>query len=54
MKNKLKPCPFCGDKAKLFEDYSGLFTVQCEKCGISTLLKRNSEEVIADWNRRIG
>lgn len=50
--NKLKPCPFCNGKAKIYYDYSNFALVQCTKCGISTLHKPNEHEVIKDWNTR--
>ena len=48
----LLPCPFCGGKASLYEDYTGHWLVQCDSCGISTLKKGSIEAVILDWNRR--
>lgn len=50
---KLKPCPFCGGKAGIYPDYLGFYTVQCNKCGIRTLRKREESEVMNDWNRRV-
>lgn len=50
---KLKPCPFCGGKAGVYQDYHGFYTVQCDKCGIGTLHKYDEIEVINDWNRRV-
>ena len=62
MPNELKPCPFCGGKAKLYNqkviggyDYS---YVICDSCGIRTLKYEVSTEYCAkdkateDWNRR--
>ena len=52
IKNKIKPCPFCGAKAKMYYNYSNFALIQCTKCGISTLYKPSEEEVIKDWNTR--
>lgn len=59
---KLKPCPFCGERAKIKVNPSTLHaTVICEKCSVT--MKKNYkgakriEEVLMelmanDWNRR--
>ena len=62
MPNELKPCPFCGGEAKLYNqkvvggyDYS---YVQCKKCHIQTACYDistdycSSEMATEDWNRR--
>ena len=62
MTDKLKPCPFCGGQAKLFNtrvqggyDYS---YVQCLKCSIHTAKYDvsvnycSSEKATEAWNRR--
>lgn len=43
---KLKPCPFCGDRAW----FSG-FVVQCKSCGAS-LIKQERGAAIEAWNTR--
>lgn len=48
----LKPCPFCGSKAKLYEAYDSSFSVQCEICGNRTLTYRTPEEARQKWNNR--
>lgn len=58
---KLKPCPFCGGKAKL-KSYelkepaaSTLYWVACSKCFAKTTSKLFSEvEAINKWNMRYG
>lgn len=52
--DKLKPCPFCGGKADIYEDncYSQ-FYVQCGVCGCSTVLDCCEENVVAAWNMRV-
>ena len=52
--DKLKPCPFCGGEAELYEDdCSSKFYVCCEACGCSTALHWREEYVIEVWNRRV-
>ena len=54
MENKnLKPCPFCGCKADLWQDYTGFWLVECGCCGVRTLIKNSKNLVIRDWNRRV-
>ncbi len=50
----LKPCPFCGGAAELYdpESYPGLQKVCCRECGIDTPLISDNE-AIAAWNRRV-
>lgn len=49
---KLKPCPFCGGKAKLHQAFDYTYCVQCDKCWVTTLHKHKAEEVVRAWNRR--
>lgn len=49
---KLKPCPFCGCKAELFQDYMGWFVVECAVCGNGTLHFAKSDGAVNAWNRR--
>ena len=50
---KLKPCPFCGGEAELYEDgiFSGAF-VYCKKCGTLKGYYLETEKAIEAWNRR--
>lgn len=56
---ELKPCPFCGDKARLF--VNGGVRVLCSKCYASTKILTDEleyssnavEAVIEAWNRRV-
>lgn len=56
--NDLKPCPFCGGKARLF--VNGGVRVICSKCCVGTMILTDSlayesnavETVIKAWNRR--
>lgn len=49
----LLPCPHCGGKAGVYEDYTGWWLVQCDKCGASTMKKGTAEECVEAWNRRV-
>jgi len=57
-KPELKPCPFCGGKAKLMQSLTG-FSVECLGCGIATPKAPTSmtqydpvDVVVVTWNRR--
>ena len=57
--NELKPCPFCGGKAKLeFDDEAcyhggrGLDFVECKKCHAKSALADSEIEAITLWNNR--
>lgn len=57
MKTELKPCPFCGGKAKFDEQYKGIYVVRCSVCGIRVMesaIFAEPEEIIGAWNRRAG
>ena len=50
----LKPCPFCGGKAKeRYEYLNGVF-VRCNECGISTHVFSSQGAATRAWNRRVG
>ena len=56
--NDLKPCPFCGGKARLF--VNGGVRVICSKCYVGTMILTDNmecesnavETAIKAWNRR--
>lgn len=54
MPNELKPCPFCGGKATLWEDVGAdrPFNVLCG-CGGRVGWFETEEETIDAWNRRV-
>ena len=54
MDNDLERCPFCGGEPVLkgYEEIE--YFVQCEICGMSSMLSEDKEMVIRFWNRRPG
>ena len=59
--DELKPCPFCGGKAKLikrklktgFYARGGTYYVHCTRCLVRTETNKNVNLVIYEWNKRI-
>jgi len=58
-KTKLKRCPFCGSKAKLFETGRGEYLVKCTRLGVcygymneSDLGFTYEKDAVELWNRR--
>ena len=55
---ELKPCPFCGSKVEIEQNYLQQISVQCYGCGVKIFVLvndralRKTEEVITAWNRR--
>lgn len=58
---KLKPCPFCGNRANIsisckyaptLRYAEPVYEIKCSKCRAKMIGKRRSE-VIKSWNRRI-
>ena len=49
---ELKPCPFCGGEARLYQSYDGFWVVQCIGCACGTLFFKDKEFAIERWNRR--
>ena len=51
---KLKPCPFCGSDAQIYNGDSmgrSIF-IMCKKCQCGTS-RETLEHAIEDWNRRV-
>lgn len=62
MKDKLKPCPFCGSESSLKEGYDEYNKIIGYKVGCSNLdcfcwtgidYISNKEDLIKNWNNRI-
>ena len=54
-KIKLKPCPFCGGKAKILNEYSVGFEAYyawCENCRYSSSIYDDKTDAVEAWNRR--
>lgn len=52
---ELKPCPFCGGKAKIaMTTDAGNYEVQCTKCpaNVGRMWFWKKKEAIEAWNRR--
>lgn len=56
MNKKMKPCPFCGGKVKVYVNYLGQFHIGCTKCECVFWGKsddhKNKDELIESWNKR--
>ena len=53
MMNELKPCPFCGGKGVIIEDYPRTdYFVECDKCKTTSDTYQSKEEAIAAWSHR--
>ncbi len=54
MKEKLKPCPFCGESTHIWhapEPFEPEYVVHCDKCMVERT-GATQEEAIAAWNIR--
>jgi Lar family restriction alleviation protein len=54
--NKLKPCPFCGEKARFWHD-AKMAVIHCSNCNAGNVRNEYEdwdakEKVIEAWNRR--
>ena len=52
MTKKLKPCPFCGEKAIISKSI-GLYNIECDGCGCGTGWYLTKKEAIDVWNQRV-
>ena len=55
--DKLKPYPFCGGNAWLYETVKGeilYYVVVCSICESQTTWYENKENATKAWNRRVG
>lgn len=50
----LRPCPFCGGKAKVYQAGFNVWRVMCDRLDCATLMSEwnTPEEAIAAWNTR--
>jgi Lar family restriction alleviation protein len=54
MKDKQKPCPFCGNDAGEMREHRGYFYLRCIACGASGGKGKTVKEAISIWNKRKG
>lgn len=50
---ELKPCPFCGARALIYEAFPGSYIVHCVRC--KCMFGRffsHENDAIVEWNRR--
>jgi len=52
MKQKLKPCPFCGSSMICIESSRAGSWIVCDLCGASSRMRDAPETVLALWNRQ--
>lgn len=53
MSEELKPCPFCGGKAKLVAtSYGDCYVIYCTKCYTKQNYFINKNKAITAWNTR--
>lgn len=52
MYNELKPCPFCGGEAELYQSYCGYYQIECHQCSARSCMAVEEESVISNWNMR--
>ena len=57
MREKLKPCPFCGGQAEFWESkasngYLYGYVIRCSMCKSRTKIYDNQEYASIAWNRR--
>lgn len=52
MYNELKPCPFCGGEAELYQSYCGYYQIECHQCSARSCMAVEEESVISNWNTR--
>lgn len=52
MYNELKPCPFCGGEAELYQSYCGYYQIECHQCSARSCMAAEEESVISNWNMR--
>lgn len=50
--DKLKPCPFCGGKARIFESDVIFFGVVCKKCNAKISGRATQASAKRAWNTR--
>ena len=49
---ELKPCPFCGGEARVFQTFDLTWEVYCCNCTARIFDIPDDKEAIEEWNRR--
>lgn len=54
-REQLRPCPFCGGEANIYQMHfwGTTYTCECSDCGIETKPMDTEAEAIEAWNRRV-
>ena len=50
---ELKPCPFCGGEARLYDGPTDAYGAVCKKCGVKLYGKNSYGAAKRAWNRRV-
>lgn len=57
MSEELKPCPFCGEKAELYEqkhrEHPSTYYVRCKGFCVRQIDYKDKNRAIIAWNRRV-
>ena len=53
MANKVKRCPFCGGKAKVYWPNDLVVCIHCDGCKAEGPLEATTGKAIAKWNKRV-
>lgn len=59
-REELKPCPCCGGKAIVVQDYNYnadvLYWIECSECDLRTseFYSENRRKMVDVWNKRVG
>lgn len=53
--DKIKPCPFCGGAGKIEKSIGKYeyWKIQCQLCGVSTLVSVDKDLPVKWWNKRV-
>ena len=49
---KLKPCPFCGSEAIVFDGFPFNYYIKCKTCGVQSDDRANRDSAAKVWNKR--
>ena len=52
MKEKLKPCPFCGGEAVMSVTQEGRYVIECDYCHVKSYALKEKAVACMMWNSR--